>query len=91
MDQALAVMLESAKENDYTILITADHGNCEEMLNDEGDTLTAHTTNSVPFILIDDEIKKLESETGILADIAPTMLKLLEIKQPVEMTGKSLV
>ncbi len=91
VDQALTIMLKSAKENGYTILITADHGNCEEMLSDKGDVLTAHTTNPVPFILVDEEIKKLESETGILADIAPTMLKLLEVKQPVEMTGKSLV
>jgi 2,3-bisphosphoglycerate-independent phosphoglycerate mutase len=61
------------------------------MLTEDGQTLTAHTDNPVPFILVDQQIKALQREQGILADIAPTMLKLLEIEQPVEMTGQSLV
>jgi 2,3-bisphosphoglycerate-independent phosphoglycerate mutase len=91
VDQALTAISSAAKENGYTILITADHGNCEEMLGENGEMNTAHTINPVPFILVDQEIKELNRDHGILADIAPTMLKLLEIKQPVEMTGESLV
>ena len=91
VDQALTVMFAAAKENGYTILITADHGNCEEMLGENGEVLTAHTINPVPFILVDAEVKKLNRDHGILADVAPTMLKLLGIEQPKEMTGVSLV
>ena len=69
-------------------IITADHGNCEKMM--EGDSpYTAHTTNLVPFILLKDGIKLREN--GILADVAPTILELMEIKKPEEMTGKSLI
>ncbi|HLA49983.1 MAG TPA: 2,3-bisphosphoglycerate-independent phosphoglycerate mutase, partial [Thermodesulfovibrionia bacterium] len=69
-------------------IITADHGNCEKMM--EGDSpYTAHTTNLVPFILLKDRIKLREN--GILADVAPTILELMEIKKPEEMTGRSLI
>jgi len=69
-------------------IITADHGNCEKMM--EGDSpYTAHTTNLVPFILLKDGIKL--HENGILADVAPTILELMEIKKPEEMTGRSLI
>ena len=69
-------------------IITADHGNCEKMM--EGDSpYTAHTTNLVPFILLKDRIKLREN--GILADVAPTILELMEIKKPEEMTGESLI
>ncbi len=69
-------------------IITADHGNCEEMM--EGNSpYTAHTTNLVPFILLKDGIKLREN--GILADVAPTILELMEIKKPEDMTGKSLI
>ncbi len=91
VDQALSTMLNSAKKNGYIMIITADHGNCEQMLSDNGDMLTAHTTNPVPFILVDSATKKLKRDHGILADIAPTMLKLLGIEKPKEMTGESLV
>lgn len=91
VDRSLTEMIEAAAESGYSVLITADHGNCEEMLTDDGETLTAHTDNPVPFILVDAEIKALQREQGILADIAPTMLKMLDIEQPVEMTGQSLV
>lgn len=75
-----------------TVIITADHGNAEEMLNKQtGEIVTEHTTNQVPFIIISDTIKKKKLKTGQLADVAPTILKLLHIEPPKEMTGKSLL
>jgi 2,3-bisphosphoglycerate-independent phosphoglycerate mutase len=67
----------------------ADHGNCDIMKNPDGSPNTAHTTNMVPLILIDKEIKKVSD--GILADIAPTVLDLMNIDKPKLMTGKSLI
>jgi 2,3-bisphosphoglycerate-independent phosphoglycerate mutase len=70
------------------VLITADHGNAEQM-SDNGLPWTAHTTNPVNFIVVGDGIKSVHN--GGLADIAPTILKILGIKKPAEMTGNSLV
>lgn len=72
-----------------SVCITADHGNLEKMAESDGSPNTAHTTNPVPFILVSKEQHKLHN--GILADIAPTLLQLLNIKQPVAMTGKTLI
>lgn len=72
-----------------SICITADHGNLEKMTEADGTPNTAHTTNPVPFILVSEKQYKLQK--GILADIAPTLLELLDIKQPTAMTGKSLI
>jgi 2,3-bisphosphoglycerate-independent phosphoglycerate mutase len=82
-------VITAALDNNYTILLIADHGNCETMMNPDGTPHTAHTTNPVPFILIDKEIKSIKN--GILGDIAPTILKLMGIDQPKEMTQKSLI
>lgn len=71
------------------VCITADHGNLEKMAESDGSPNTAHTTNPVPFILVSKEQHKLHN--GILADIAPTLLQLLNIKQPAAMTGKTLI
>jgi 2,3-bisphosphoglycerate-independent phosphoglycerate mutase len=82
------------KKKKGTVLITADHGNCEEMVDYvTGKTKTAHTTNDVPFILVseDKKLKNAKLRDGILADIAPTILDILGIKKPKEMTGKSLI
>jgi len=76
-------------ENGYTTILIADHGNCETMMNPDGSPHTAHTTNPVPIILIDKEIKSIKN--GILGDIAPTILDLMEVTQPKEMTQKSLL
>jgi len=76
-------------EKDYAILITADHGNADYMINDDGTPNTAHTKNPVPIFLVDKNFKPVLHQ-GILADIAPTILKLMNIPQPKEMTGKSL-
>ncbi|MBW1776518.1 MAG: 2,3-bisphosphoglycerate-independent phosphoglycerate mutase [Deltaproteobacteria bacterium] len=72
-------------------LITADHGNAELMADDHGHIHTAHTTNPVPFILVDDTRKKVRLKEGILADIAPTLLHLTGIEKPEEMTGNLLL
>jgi len=89
IDQALAKISKVAKEQQYVLIVTADHGNCEQMLNDDGSTVTEHSTNPVPFVLLNDG--QLKREEGIMADIAPTILKLLNLAQPKEMTGQSLV
>jgi 2,3-bisphosphoglycerate-independent phosphoglycerate mutase len=70
-------------------LVTADHGNCEKMLDENGEPFTAHTTNLVPLIITDKRLKLREN--GNLGDIAPTMLELMNLQQPAEMTGKSLL
>jgi len=77
-------------ENKFPILITADHGNCEEMLDkNTGEPMTSHTTNPVPFVIVGN--KRALRSGGILADIAPTILDLMEIPKPEEMTGKSIL
>jgi 2,3-bisphosphoglycerate-independent phosphoglycerate mutase len=73
------------------LLITADHGNAEKMLAENGAIFTAHTRNEVPLVLVDDTRKEARLNKGILGDIAPTILELLGIEAPAEMTGKSLL
>ena len=82
-------VIETALENGYSTLVIADHGNCEVMRNEDGSPNTAHTTNPVPFILVDKD--KLPVQDGILGDIAPTILDLLGVAQPTEMTQHSLI
>ena len=82
-------VIEAGLENEYTTILIADHGNCETMMNPDGSPHTAHTTNPVPMILIDNELKSINS--GVLGDIAPTILKLMGVEQPKEMTQHSLV
>ncbi|WP_439131402.1 2,3-bisphosphoglycerate-independent phosphoglycerate mutase [Polaribacter sp.] len=82
-------VIETGLANGYSTLLIADHGNCETMMNPDGSPHTAHTTNPVPFILIDDEIKSIKS--GILGDVAPTILELIGVAQPKEMTQHSLL
>ncbi|MDR1207310.1 MAG: 2,3-bisphosphoglycerate-independent phosphoglycerate mutase [Rickettsiales bacterium] len=92
LDAQLARLVPAVLANAGTILITADHGNVEKMWNEELKTpWTAHTTNLVPFILIGTEARQELKPKGNLSDIAPTMLKILNIPQPLEMTGKSLI
>ena len=89
VDQCTADVLTAALKQDYASLVIADHGNCETMINPDGSQNTAHTTNPVPIILVDPEKKKINS--GVLGDIAPTILDLIDVKQPKEMTQKSLI
>ncbi len=75
-----------------TLAITADHGNADMMIAADGSPFTAHTTNPVPFILVSEQFKDVElRDGGVLADIAPTLLEVLNEEQPKEMTGKSLI
>jgi len=73
------------------LLLTADHGNCEQMTDASGGVHTAHSTNPVPLTLIGEENRSKVLRNGILADLAPTILHLLNLPQPAEMTGTSLI
>ena len=91
IDVCLGKIVERILSKDGTLFITADHGNAEEMIDySSGEPMTAHTTDPVPFIYVSKEAKPLR-EGGILADIAPTMLQVMKIEIPKEMTGKSLI
>ena len=92
IDKALGKIYKAIKETGGTLLITADHGNAEQMLNDDGSIRTAHSLKPVPFILINETLKKCKlKESGSLADIAPTILDIMNIDKPKEMTGISLI
>lgn len=89
VDTCAKRVIEVALKNGYTTLVIADHGNCETMINPDGTPNTAHTTNPVPIILVDNELKQIRD--GVLGDIAPTILDLMGIKKPTAMTCNSLV
>ena len=88
LDICLNKIISKIDQNKYTIIITADHGNCETMINNDGSINTQHTTNLVPFIVLD---KRIELKDGKLGDIASTILDVMNINIPEEMTGKSLI
>ena len=90
VDTEVSKITECAINNGYDIIITSDHGNSEKMINDDGSSHTYHTKNLVPFILISDK-KNIKLRNGKLGDIAPTILNLMGIEIPNEMTGKSLI
>ncbi|MBF4487030.1 MULTISPECIES: 2,3-bisphosphoglycerate-independent phosphoglycerate mutase [unclassified Flavobacterium] len=89
VDACVKQVIEAALANDYTTIVIADHGNCETMINPDGSPNTAHTTNPVPIILVDKELKNIEN--GVLGDIAPTILELMGVQQPNAMTCHSLL
>ena len=89
VDECMGKVVDKCIDNDYSIIIIADHGNSDVMINNDGSANTAHTTNPVPIIVLDKEIEKVDD--GILADIAPTILKILNIEKPKLMTGKILI
>ena len=89
VDECVKEVVTTALANDYTTIIIADHGNCETMVNPDGTPHTAHTTNPVPIILVDNNLKSIND--GVLGDIAPTILKLMGIEQPKAMTQHSLI
>ncbi len=91
VDTCIEEVVETAKANGYTVLLTADHGNADFTVNADGSPNTAHSLNPVPFILISDELKNAKLNDGILADIAPTILNLMGVEKTPEITGKVLV
>jgi len=91
VDRCLGRVVESSKKAGVTLLVTADHGNCEQMVDPAtGAPHTAHTTNLVPFLIVDGPADISLREGGALCDVAPTVLALLGIEQPAEMTGRDL-
>ena len=92
VDACMGKVLEATLEADAQIFLCADHGNSDQLIDyNTGETLTAHTTNPVPFVLINADKAKGLKKGGCLADIAPTLLDLMGVEQPAEMTGKSLL
>jgi 2,3-bisphosphoglycerate-independent phosphoglycerate mutase len=89
VDECAGAVANAAKNKGYDILIMADHGNADKVLNEDGTPNTAHSLNPVPSILISDDYKSIKE--GILADVAPTLLSIMGIPVPEEMTGKVLV
>jgi len=88
-DECLSEVLKAGKANDYMFVIIADHGNADRVVNPDGSPHTSHTTNPVPIIVIADGVRSIMD--GKLADVAPTILDLLCLEQPTEMTGRSLI
>ena len=89
VDECAGTVIKSARKAGYDVLVIADHGNADKALNEDGSPNTAHSLNPVPSILISDDYKKINE--GILADVAPTLLKIMGIPIPKDMTGKALV
>ena len=89
VDECAGAVIKAARDNGYDVLVISDHGNADKAINEDGSPNTAHSLNPVPVILISDDYKKIKD--GILADIAPTILTIMGIKIPAEMTGRVLV
>jgi len=89
VDKCMEELITAATDQDYSVIVIADHGNSETMKNEDGSPNTAHTTNPVPLILVDEDLEEIND--GILGDIAPTILKLMGVEQPEEMTQKPLI
>ena len=89
VDGCVEQVIEAAKANDYEVIMIADHGNCDNAVNPDGTPNTAHSLNPVPIVVVSDRVKSVKN--GVLADVAPTVLKLMGVEQPAEMTGKILV
>lgn len=89
VDECASAVISTGLEHGYSTLVIADHGNCDTMVNPDGSPNTAHTTNPVPLILVDPELKDIQD--GVLGDMAPTILKMMGISQPDAMTQKPLV
>ena len=89
VDQCVKKVVEAAIANDYVVLLTADHGNADNAVNIDGTPNTAHSLNTVQFIVINAGVEKVKD--GKLADVAPTILKLMGITQPAAMTGEALI
>ena len=91
IDAGVKAVVEETMRLGGKLLITADHGNCEYMRNPDGSPNTAHTTNLVEIIYVGQDAEQYRVDNGILADVAPTLLAMLGLQKPLEMTGKSLL
>ncbi len=89
VDACVNEVVETAKKNGYEVVMIADHGNADNAINPDGTPNTAHSLNPVPIVVVSDRVKSVHN--GVLADVAPTVLKLMGLQQPAEMTGKVLV
>jgi len=89
VDECAGAVIKAARDNGYDVLIISDHGNADKALNEDGTPNTAHSLNPVPIILVSDDYKNINE--GILADVAPTILTIMGIEIPKDMTGKVLV
>jgi 2,3-bisphosphoglycerate-independent phosphoglycerate mutase len=89
VDECAGAVIKAAHQSGYDVLVIADHGNADKATNEDGSPNTAHSLNPVPCILVSDDYKKIKD--GILADVAPTLLTIMGIEIPKEMTGKVLV
>ena len=89
VDTCAGEVVNAAVANNYEVLIIADHGNADNAVNPDGSPNTAHSLNPVPLIVVSDRITNVKS--GILADVAPTILRMMDIEIPSEMTGKVLI
>lgn len=89
VDECAGAVIKAARKYDYDVMIIADHGNADKAINEDGSPNTAHSLNPVPCILVSDDYKKIND--GILADVAPTLLKIMNVTIPKDMTGKVLV
>lgn len=90
VDECLKQVVETARRKGYKTIIIADHGNCDNALNKDGSENTAHSLNPVPFIYVDDSYEGKVAD-GKLADVAPTLLEIMDVEKPEEMTGNSLL
>ena len=90
IDKCVETVVEAARKHGYDVIIIADHGNADHALNDDGTPNTAHSLNPVPFVYVSDD-PKAKAENGILADVAPSILHILGMPQPADMTGKDLI
>ena len=90
VDECVRDTVEAAKANGYEVIIIADHGNADNAINSDGTPNTAHSLNPVPCIYVSDK-KDAHVENGRLADVAPTILEIMGLPQPAEMTGKALI
>ena len=90
IDSCVKATVEAARAADYEVIIIADHGNCDHAINEDGTPNTAHSLNPVPFIYVTDD-KNAEVAEGRLADVAPSILQIMGLEQPAEMTGTGLI
>ncbi len=91
VDDCVGQVVKAAKNKDYDIVIISDHGNADKAINEDGTPNTAHSLNPVPFILVSDDYCNKNVKDGILADVAPTILNIMDLPIPSEMTGKILI